>query len=720
MLVFLRFVGQAVAARGLKALLGLVPLGEQIFEIAEDALERYRAEQRLNALRVDIEQVAQASAEEIRTQARQIAKEVLAGQPIEQVHRLEQYLTQVPAITRQTLKRPDDLAGATVPPYVHLQEPLQLSLFLPRRLARFQAGEPVPHAPQWQLVQLLGAGGFGEVWLAQHSFLTHQQRAYKFCLDAEARERLLRHEGEVVKQVMQASQNMRDDQNGIVPLLDAYLGGETTWLAYEYVEGGDLSTIVRQHAELEPEKRGERSLHYLIALAEVIGQFHTLPRPIVHRDLKPTNILVKQRGDDLFLRVTDFGISHVEADRGIYQATIPRPQASLGPTYRGAYTPIYASPQQKRSMKPDVRDDVHALGIIGWQLLLGDLAAERPAGKWRKRLAATGLSDAVLDVLESCWDDDPDERPANAALLAERLREVNKVPVSASRTMPSPEAVFQVLRQKIQEDYRSYEQFARCGNGTTAWLKQHEANTLIWQEAAAKNLPKAMVLLGDCHEDGVGVTQDYAEAMKWYRKAADLGDADAMINIGMLYSKGHGVTRDLEETIRWYRKAAELGNADGMSNIGWFYECGYGVTQDFEEAMKWYRKAAEAGQADAMRNIGLMYSYGKGVAMDHAEAIRWFHRAAAEGDGNAMACIGWSHEDGRGVPQDNAEAMKWFQKAADAGDVFAMNHLGCLYANGESVDQDYAEAMRWFRKAVEAGDEGAKARIAMLEKKMKR
>jgi hypothetical protein len=48
-------------------------------------------------------------------------------------------------------------------------------------------------------------GGFGEVWLAQHSFLTHQQRAYNFCLDENARERLLRYEGEVVKQVMQAS-----------------------------------------------------------------------------------------------------------------------------------------------------------------------------------------------------------------------------------------------------------------------------------------------------------------------------------------------------------------------------------------------------------------------------------------------------------------------------------------------------------------------------------
>jgi formylglycine-generating enzyme required for sulfatase activity len=82
---------------------------------------------------------------------------------------------------------------------------------------------------------------------------------------------------------------------------------------------------------------------------------------------------------------------------------------------------MYASPQQKRGLKADVRDDVYALGVIGYQLLLADLGAERPAGKWRKRVADCGLPDAVLDLLESCWDDDPDERPRDALTLAEAL-----------------------------------------------------------------------------------------------------------------------------------------------------------------------------------------------------------------------------------------------------------------------------------------------------------
>ena len=87
-----------------------------------------------------------------------------------------------------------------------------------------------------------------------------------------------------------------------------------------------------------------------------------------------------------------------KGDQAIHHATVSTPQASLGATLRGAHSPIYASPQQKRGHKPDVRDDVHALGVIGFQLLLADLQAERPSGtSWRRKVAACELPDSVLD-----------------------------------------------------------------------------------------------------------------------------------------------------------------------------------------------------------------------------------------------------------------------------------------------------------------------------------
>jgi hypothetical protein len=74
-------------------------------------------------------------------------------------------------------------------------------------------------------------------------------------------------------------------------------------------------------------------------------------------------------------------------------------------------------------------------------LLPADLAAERPAGKWRKRVADCGLSEAVLGLLESCWDDDPGERPRDALALAEGLAAVRAAPQTPAVQTPVQRAV---------------------------------------------------------------------------------------------------------------------------------------------------------------------------------------------------------------------------------------------------------------------------------------
>ena len=79
--------------------------------------------------------------------------------------------------------------------------------------------------------------------------------------------------------------------------------------------------------------------------------------------------------------------------------------------------------------------------------------------------------------------------------------------------------------------------------------------------------------------------------------------------------------------MRWYRKAADQGNADAQDNVGWLYQHGWGVAQDYAEAMRWYRKAADQGDARAQANIGELYQHGWGVAKNYAEATRWFDKA---------------------------------------------------------------------------------------------
>ena len=60
-----------------------------------------------------------------------------------------------------------------------------------------------------------------------------------------------------------------------------------------------------------------------------------------------------------------------------------------------------------------------------------------------------------------------------------------------------------------------------------------------------------------------------------------------------MYANGQGVKQDYAEAVRWYRKAAEQGHAGGQCNLGVMYENGRVLKQDHAEAVRWYRKAAD-------------------------------------------------------------------------------------------------------------------------------
>ena len=71
--------------------------------------------------------------------------------------------------------------------------------------------------------------------------------------------------------------------------------------------------------------------------------------------------------------------------------------------------------------------------------------------------------------------------------------------------------------------------------------------------------------------------------------------------------------KDDAEAVSWFRKAAEQGHAGAQYNLGLKYARGEGVPKDDAEAVSWYRKAAEQGHAGAQFNLGLMYARGEGV-----------------------------------------------------------------------------------------------------------
>ncbi len=240
--------------------------------------------------------------------------------------------------------------------------------------------------------------------------------------------------------------------------------------------------------------------------------------------------------------------------------------------------------------------------------------------------------------------------------------------------------------------------------------------TKWYRKAAEQGHAQAQTNLGVVYANGEGVEQDYMEAVKWYRKAAEQGHALAQTNLGSKYAKGEGVEQDFVEAFNWYCQAADQGLAQAQNNLGWMYQSGRGAPQDYVEAIKWYLKAAEQGHAQAQSNLGEMYQNGEGVEQDYVEAFNWYRQAADQGLAQAQNNLGWMYQNGQGVEQDYVEAGKWTRKAADQGMVEAQYKLGAMYQNGEGVEQDYAGAVKWYRKAADQGLAQAQNNLGLMYK----
>ena len=106
--------------------------------------------------------------------------------------------------------------------------------------------------------------------------------------------------------------------------------------------------------------------------------------------------------------------------------------------------------------------------------------------------------------------------------------------------------------------------------------------------------------------------------------------AQAMKEVGWCYDRGvGGVAEDNAQALAWYRRAAEHGNAEGMYRLGACLQFGYGAAVDKRQAAQWYQRAAAKGERDAMINLAAMNESGDGMAKDLNAALRLYERAHA-------------------------------------------------------------------------------------------
>jgi TPR repeat protein len=215
----------------------------------------------------------------------------------------------------------------------------------------------------------------------------------------------------------------------------------------------------------------------------------------------------------------------------------------------------------------------------------------------------------------------------------------------------------------------------------------------------------AMTLIGEIYKEGVSVKQDPAEAARWYRLAADVGDRQAQFALGLMLLIGaQGVEKDRAGASAFFEKAAAQGHAGALYNLGVMAIEGDGKSgSDFARAADLFRRSAEAGDDDGAYSYGVLLRDGRGVPLDIAGAGRWLKRAADGGIIAGQVEYAIMLFNGVGVDRDEAGAAKLFLKAAAKNNPIAQNRLAHLYAAGRGVPKDLVQAAAWNRFAKAAG-----------------
>ncbi len=283
----------------------------------------------------------------------------------------------------------------------------------------------------YQVGELLGRGGMGEVYKATHRMLA-RPAAIKLIRpeliagdDPEATRIAIQR----FRREAETAANLRSPHT--VELYDFGVTDDgTLYFVMELLEGLDLESLVRRYGPMP----ASRVVHVLRQACASLEEAHQAG--LVHRDIKPANIHVGRLGlTDDFVKVLDFGLVKPVTEAGGMTEPTLATQAGLV-----VGTPAYMAPEMARNEKVDGRADIYALGCVAYYLLTGQQVFESATAMQviSKHLEAVPAPPsrrvpftipATLDeVVLACLAKNPEDRPQHASDLSRRLEQAGVEP----------------------------------------------------------------------------------------------------------------------------------------------------------------------------------------------------------------------------------------------------------------------------------------------------
>jgi TPR repeat protein len=221
--------------------------------------------------------------------------------------------------------------------------------------------------------------------------------------------------------------------------------------------------------------------------------------------------------------------------------------------------------------------------------------------------------------------------------------------------------------------------------------------------------------IGIWYEKGWSGEEDKKQAVVWYNKAKNSGNAGAINNLGVAYFHGNfGLTQSLTKANELYALAAEKGHTNARYNLGNDYRIGRGVNIDLNRCVELWEQSAKQGHANAQFALCNLYRDGSQdnengnpmtIPKNHPLHFKWALAAAKQGHVGGQAYTAECYESGWGTERNFHFAFEWWIKAARQNDAIAERCLGQFFEHGKGRDIDLDQALFWYQKAEAQGDQ---------------
>jgi len=478
-----------------------------------------------------------------------------------------------------------------------------------------RAGDAAPLRPHFQLESLISTSNSSEVWIARH-VKTQERRVYKFAIDAERLNTLKREV--TLFRLLNQSLGARND---MVHILDWNFETPPFFIECEF-GGESLDQWAKNTETLSGLARIQR-IELFLQIADMVAAAHDVG--VLHKDIKPANVLVKPASEPHWqIRLTDFGSGRLldpqrMHDLGITQLGLTLTTA-LGSNDTSG-TLLYLAPELLCLQAPTIKSDIYALGVMLYQLIVGDLRKPMAPG-WERDIDDELLRNDIRGATEG----DPRNRVSSVHELIDRLRTLEirhqRLQQDRESQLIAMQARETVRRAQIRRPWIIASGIASAlfllGFAASSWLYvravhvqhqllQSQAQTELESSranAVTKFLNNDVLGAADPFSDDAGRHRTVEEAMTNAVKKIDGKFAgDLMTEVAVRRTLGNIFDSMMDHSaaeIQW-RRAVSLLTKAGATAWPQLLESHYALARSLSQQSKFDQAAMELAEADRLQ-----------------------------------------------------------------------------------------------------------------------